>query len=77
VPEATGRTESDVAEFIAVSRDFRGRIAIHAPIHAIFELFSPLGERAWVPDWNPELLHPPDVQWAEGQIFRTQEEKGL
>lgn len=41
-----------------------------------FELFSPLGEKRWVPDWSPELLHPPGVQWERGQVFRTQEELG-
>ena len=57
-----------MAEFIAASRDFRGHIAIHAPIQASFELFSPLGERAWVPGWNPELLHPPDDRKHEGPV---------
>ena len=42
----------------------------------MFELFSPLGEKLWVPGWNPELLHPPGVSWARGLIFRTQEERG-
>lgn len=42
----------------------------------MFKLFSPLGEKSWVPDWNPELLYPPGVAWAEGLIFRTREEMG-
>ena len=65
-----------VADFIACSAEFSGRFTVHGPIETVFDLFSPLGERAWVPDWNPELLHPSDVSWARGQIFRTQEETG-
>lgn len=65
-----------MTEFIAGSNEFTGHFSVDAPIQTVFELFSPLGERVWVPGWNPELLHPPDVRWGQGQIFRTQEEKG-
>jgi hypothetical protein len=62
--------------FIAASREFEGRFPVHAPVETAFELFSPLGERLWVPGWDPELLHPPGVSWEQGQIFRTREETG-
>jgi hypothetical protein len=65
-----------VAAFVAGSAEFIGRFSIQAPIESVFQLFSPLGERAWVPGWNPELLHPSNVSWALGQIFRTREEQG-
>jgi len=29
-----------------------------------------------VPGWDPELLHPPGVEWEEGLVFRTREESG-
>ena len=29
-----------------------------------------------MPDWNPELLHPPGARWERGLVFRTQEELG-
>jgi len=61
---------------VAASRTFSGTVLVRGPLDSVFELFSPLGERAWVPDWNPELLHPPGVDWAEGQIFRTKGEHG-
>jgi hypothetical protein len=41
----------------------------------VFGLFSPTGERLWVPGWDPELLHPQGVEWAAGLIFRTREEQ--
>ena len=62
--------------FAAGSVDLGGGFAVSAPLEAAFELFSPLGEKLWVPDWNPELLHPPGVAWERGLIFRTQEELG-
>jgi hypothetical protein len=51
-------------------------ITLAGPVEEMFYLFSPLDEKLWVPDWNPELLHPPGVCWQEGLIFRTQEEMG-
>jgi uncharacterized protein YndB with AHSA1/START domain len=65
-----------MTDFEARSAEFTGHFTVHAPIDAVFELFSPLGEQWWVPGWSPELLHPSDVSWAQGQIFRTQEEQG-
>lgn len=52
---------------------FTGHFTVHRPLIDAFPLFSPLGEKVWVPDWNPETLHPRGVDWAEGQIFRTEE----
>ena len=65
-----------MTERTALSVEFNGRFAVAGPIEAVFDLFSPLGERLWVPDWNPELLYPSGVSWACGQIFRTREEAG-
>ncbi len=62
--------------FAAGSVELSGGFAVSAPLKTVFELFSPLGEKLWVPDWNPELLHPPGVGWERGLIFRTQEELG-
>jgi len=50
------------------------RSSLHRTRHS--SCFSPLGERLWVPDWEPEILHPPGESWAQGLIFRTREEKG-
>lgn len=65
-----------MSEFVARSVEFSGGLTVAGPVERVFELFSPLGEKLWVPEWNPELLHPPDASWARGLIFRTQEEKG-
>ena len=62
--------------FAAASVELTGRLMVSAPVGETFELFSPEGERLWVPGWAPELLHPPGAQWEKGLIFRTQEERG-
>ncbi len=62
--------------FAAAANEFTGRFTVQAPIDLVFPLFSPLGEREWVPGWNPTLVHPPGVSWAQGQIFQTTGEHG-
>lgn len=42
------------------------------PLRETFPLFSPEGERAWVPGWEPEYLHPLQPSDAVGTVFRTQ-----
>jgi hypothetical protein len=68
--------ERDVSEFVAKSAELSGGFAVAGSVDQVFELFSPLGEKLWVPEWTPELLYPPETSWARGLIFRTQEEKG-
>ena len=53
-----------------------GSFTVADSVEEAFQLFSPVGEKAWVPGWDPELLHPPGVDWERGLIFRTREETG-
>ena len=62
--------------FAAHAVRLAGGFSVAAGADAAFPLFSPLGERSWVPGWDPELIHPPGLDWAEGLIFRTREELG-
>lgn len=39
-----------------------------------FPLFTPEGERAYVPGWEPEYLHPAEPSSAAGTVFRTRAE---
>jgi hypothetical protein len=55
---------------------FRGSVRVAAPVEVAFPLFSPSGERLWVPGWNPEPVCPPHDTWTEGAVFRTREESG-
>ena len=62
--------------FAPRSVTFHGQLEVSSRIDDVFPLFSPEGERLWVPGWAPELLHPPGAVWEQGQIFRTREEAG-
>jgi hypothetical protein len=62
--------------FAAASVELTGGFLVPERVPVVFELFSPNGERKWVPGWNPELLHPPKAEWERGLIFRTREELG-
>src|SRR5215212_3608838 len=48
-----------------------GNIHVAAPAADALHFFTPEGERLWVPDWQPEYLHPADGALAEGLTFRT------
>lgn len=37
----------------------------------IFPLFSPLGERDWVPGWDPTFHYPRSGELVEGGVFTT------
>jgi hypothetical protein len=65
-----------MSPFVSKSARLVGTITLAGLVDEVFQLFSPLGEKLWVPDWNPELLHPPEVSWKAGLIFRTREETG-
>jgi len=65
-----------MGRFAPSATTLRGRLVVNADVDEAFPLFSPEGERLWVPGWDPELLHPPGAVWEEGQIFRTREELG-
>jgi hypothetical protein len=58
------------------SIQLEGGFSVAGPVDSVFELFSPLGEKAWVPGWDPELIHPLGVSWERGLVFRTREERG-
>lgn len=55
---------------------FQGQVVADGEVGEVFLLFSPGGEKLWVPGWEPEFLYPSGTDWAQGQIFRTREETG-
>ncbi|MEM6633702.1 MAG: hypothetical protein AAF694_28775 [Bacteroidota bacterium] len=46
-------------------------ILLNASIDLVFPLFTPLGEKKWVPGWNPCIIYPEPHQLEEGLIFQT------
>ena len=65
-----------MSQFVPSSMELTGGLGVALPVDDAFVLFSPDGERLWIEEWDPELLYPRRVAWAEGQIFRTCEERG-
>ena len=63
-------------EFMSRCAEFAGRFTVTGPIKTVFDLFSPLGERLWVPDWSPELLYPPGAVWAAGRFSGPGKKQG-
>lgn len=51
-----------------------GDFLLPLPLGHVFPLFSPEGERAWVPGWDPTYLHPDHPSNAPGTTFRTAHE---
>jgi hypothetical protein len=51
--------------------ELSGRVGVAAPPADAFRFFTPEGERLWVPDWEPEYLHPHDGTLTDGLVFRT------
>lgn len=49
---------------LSQTRSFR----LYAPCARVFALFTPLGERAWAPGWDPEIL---SGREERGSVFRT------
>lgn len=47
------------------------RILLNGNIEKVFPLFSPLEEKKWVPDWNPDFLYPPNGDFIENLVFKT------
>lgn len=52
------------------------RIIVRAGARETLELFTPEGERAWVPDWEPRFLHPEDGRTVRGGVFVSREPDG-
>lgn len=50
--------------------DREATLTVHLPIADTFELFTPQGERRWVPGWDPEYLHRAEDDGVD-TAFRT------
>lgn len=48
-----------------------GRIRVGLPPAAAFRLFTPRGEREWVPGWEPRFPIPADDDSRPGVVFET------
>jgi hypothetical protein len=47
-----------------------GGFDLNCDADTAFPLFSPLGERAWIKDWDPRPLFPETIAFRKGTVFR-------
>src|SRR5690606_39494098 len=60
--------------FAASHVEHTGEFVLPLPLDEAFPYFTPEGERAYVPGWDPEYLHPAEPSDAAGTVFRTRAE---
>lgn len=60
--------------FAAAHVEHTGEFTLPLTLAEAFPLFTPEGERAYVPGWDPEYLHPREPSAAAGTVFRTRAE---
>lgn len=46
-------------------------IRLNAPPATVFPLFTPLGEKLWIPDWNPTIIYPASGALELNAVFTT------
>lgn len=46
-------------------------LIVERPLAEAFAFFTPEGERAWAPGWDPQYLHPSDGRLERGLVFTT------
>lgn len=52
---------------------FEHRLHVAAPPAVAFMFFTPAGEEAWVPGWQPRYVDPADGRTRAGMVFSTGE----
>jgi hypothetical protein len=72
---ASGSEESKAA-FQGQSVTRSGTIHLHGPIAKVFPLFEPIGEKAWVPGWEPQVVYPASGEAQNGTVFLTFNDEG-
>lgn len=60
-----------VARFAATHVSHKGTLTVHADARRTLDLFTPEGERAWVPAWEPEYLFRAGGGDEIDTVFRT------
>jgi hypothetical protein len=51
-------------------------IHLNGPIAKVFPLFEPIGEKSWVPGWEPEVVYPENGVAQSGTVFLTYDDQG-
>ncbi len=56
-----------------MKKDYSHEIVVDRPTSEAFPLFTPKGEEAWMPGWNPTYIRPVTGETCEEMIFITGE----
>jgi len=62
--------------FAPVRIDRSHTIELDGPAQEVIHLFTPIGEKEWVPDWEPEVLYEGDGTPVAGGVFTTRGKDG-
>lgn len=68
--------EQAESTFQAHQIDRRGTVRVAALPDGAMSLFTPEGEKLWVPDWEPTYFYPANGELIEGLTWSTEEEDG-
>jgi hypothetical protein len=52
-------------------REYAHEITVGRPLSEAMPLFTPKGEEAWVPGWNPDYISPATGETCEEMLFVT------
>ncbi len=51
-------------------------ITLAGPPDQVFPLFTPLGEKAWAAEWDPQIVYPPSGASQVGAVFTVRHPDG-
>ena len=49
--------------------DVQHSFVLPKPVDQVFALFDPIAEKDWVPGWDPEPVHPPELSLHQASVF--------
>lgn len=73
---AAAVTEESNGTFAGQSDTRTGTIHLNGPIAKVFPLFEPIGEKAWIPGWEPQVVYPASGAAQNGTVFLTYDDHG-
>jgi hypothetical protein len=72
---AVSVSQDETAPFAGKSVTRSSTIHLNGPIAKVFPLFEPIGEKAWAPGWEPEVLYPENGAAQNGTVFLTYDDQ--
>jgi hypothetical protein len=73
---ASADPERSKAGFAGKSVTRSATIHLQGPLAKVFPLFEPIGEKAWAPGWEPQVVFPSSGEAQKGTVFLTYDDQG-